>query len=170
MDASLRRKKVLDLITKHGSPLSASSLAKTFSVSRQVIVGDVAILRAEGHDIIATARGYLFANVQENSQFIGRIACQHTLEETTNELYAIVDLGATIVNVIVDHEIYGEITGNLNLTTREDVDLFMKKLRASKVKLLSNLTNGIHLHTIACRDKRHFDAICQTLKNNGFLY
>jgi len=170
MDANSRRKEVLNHIIKTDVPLSASALAKTFNVSRQVIVGDVALLRAEGHEIMATARGYLFSKVQESSQFIGRIACQHASEETTAELYTIVDLGATIVNVIVEHKIYGEITGNLNLSTREDVDLFMERLHASKTKLLSNLTDGLHLHTLACRDQCHFEEVKLALKKSEFLY
>jgi len=170
MDATSRRKEVLDHITQAEVPLSASALAKTFNVSRQVIVGDVAILRAEGHEIMATARGYILSTTQETGQFIGRIACQHTLEETTTELYTIVDLGATVVNVIVEHKIYGEITGNLNLSTREDVDLFMDRLRSSETKLLSNLTDGLHLHTLACRDRSHFEEVKLTLKKNEFLY
>ena len=170
MDTTSRRKKVLDRITKTEAPLSASTLAKVFDVSRQVIVGDVAILRAEGHEIMATARGYVLSTTQETGQFIGRVACQHTLEETVEELYAIVDLNATVMNVIVEHKIYGEITGNLNLSTREDVDLFMDRIRSSETKLLSNLTDGIHLHTLACRDKSHFEEVKQALRKHNFLY
>ena len=169
MDADSRRKQILDIITHQKSPISASLLAKNLKVSRQVIVGDVALLRAQGHEIIATARGYIIPKYNEANQYIGKVACTHTPEDTKSELYTIVDLEAVVVNVIVEHELYGEITGHLNLAERKDVDAFMKKIKSSEVKLLSELTMGIHLHTIACRSKNHFDQVCQALKSRGYL-
>jgi len=170
MDADLRRKSVLDIIKYQKNPVSASSLAKELNVSRQVIVGDVALLRAQGHEIIATARGYLIPNFNETNQYIGKIVCQHTPDDTKHELYTIVDLEAIVVNVIVEHGFYGEITGSLNLSNRKDVDVLINKINSSEVKLLSELTMGVHLHTIACRDKAHFEEVYQALATNGYLY
>ncbi|MCL2421927.1 MAG: transcription repressor NadR [Defluviitaleaceae bacterium] len=170
MDAQQRRTHIMDTIKQQKSPISASSLAKTLNVSRQVIVGDVALLRAQGHEIIATARGYMMPEYRELNQYLGKIACQHTPENTQSELYAMVDLGAIVVNVIIEHDVYGEITGSLNLAEHTDVDIFIKKVEAAEVKLLSELTMGIHLHTIACRDKTHFNQICAALDAKGYLY
>ena len=170
MDADLRRKYVLDIIHQQQIPVSASSLAKQLHVSRQVIVGDVALLRAQGYEIIATARGYIIPKSNELHQYLGKVACQHAPEGTKDELYTIVDLEAIVVNVIVEHGMYGEITGCLNLATRKDVDLFIDKVNAAEVKLLSELTMGIHLHTIACRNKIHFEQVCQALDASGYLY
>ena len=47
-------------------PVTGSTLAKDFNVTRQVIVQDMAILRAEGKDIIATPQGYMMAKNQKN--------------------------------------------------------------------------------------------------------
>ncbi|MCL2436647.1 MAG: transcription repressor NadR [Clostridiales bacterium] len=170
MDASVRREQILNMIGRCESPVSASSLAKTLNVSRQVIVGDIALLRAQGHEIIATARGYMVPAFKELHQYLGKVACRHTSEDTKDELYTIVDLGAVVVNVIVEHEIYGEITGSLNLTGKKDVDLFMNQVASSEVKLLSALTMGVHLHTIACRDKAHFEQVCKALETKGYLF
>ena len=170
MEADSRREKILHMISRSGSPVSASSLAKDFNVSRQIVVGDVALLRAQGNEIIATARGYMIPGYKETNRYIGKTVCRHAPEDTKTELYTIVDSGAVVVNIIVDHEIYGEITGSLNLTGRNDVDIFMKKVETSENKLLSELTKGIHLHTIACYDKEHFEKVCLTLKDKGFLY
>jgi len=170
MDAISRREYVLDAISNQTKPVSASLLAKNLNVSRQVIVGDVALLRAAGHEIIATARGYMIPGANDANKFFGKIACQHTPEKTKDELYTIVDLGATVINVIVEHGFYGEITGCLNLTNRKDVDAFMNKVNSSEIKLLSELTMGIHLHTIACRNKNHFDEVYQVLESGGYLY
>jgi len=168
MDAEARRKQILTTITKPDALITASMLAKSLNVSRQIIVGDIALLRAQGHEIIATARGYMIPRYKESGQYLGKVACQHSPENTISELYTIVDLGATIINIIVEHELYGEITGNLNLTSRDDVEAFMRKVENLNIKLLSELTFGIHLHTIACRDKSHFEQVCEALKAEKF--
>ena len=169
MDATMRRERIFEIISKDNAPVSASALAKKLGVSRQVIVGDVAILRAQGHEIIATARGYLVPEYREPNQYVGKMACCHNAENTKEELYIIVDLGATVVNVIVEHEVYGEITGQLNIKTREDADAFVDRVKSAEVKLLSVLTLGVHLHTIACRNKSHFEQVYLALDNAGFL-
>jgi len=161
---------VLDAISNQKKPVSASFLAKELDVSRQVIVGDVALLRAAGHEIIATARGYMIPSFNDSNQYLGKIVCQHTPKNTKDELYTIVDLEAVVVNVIVEHGFYGEITGSLNLANRKDVDDFMNKVKSSEIKLLSELTMGIHMHTIACRCKSHFDEVCKALEAGGYLY
>ncbi|MCL2188802.1 MAG: transcription repressor NadR [Defluviitaleaceae bacterium] len=157
------------MINESNMPVSASALAKELNVSRQVIVGDVAILRAQGYEIIATARGYIVPALRDLNQHVGKIACCHNAENTINELYIIVDLGATVVNVIVEHELYGEITGPLNIKTRDDVDIFIDRVKSLEVKLLSVLTHGVHLHTIACCNKSHFEQVCHALNNAGYL-
>jgi len=169
MDATMRRERIFKIINKDNAPVSASALAKDLSVSRQVIVGDIAILRAQGREIIATARGYMIPEFREQNQYVGKIACCHNAENTEAELYAIVDLGATVVNVIVEHELYGEITGQLNIKTRDDVDIFVDRVRSAEAKLLSVLTLGVHLHTIACRNKAHFEQVYHALDSAGFL-
>jgi len=169
MDASSRRDNILKAIRHSSVPVSASALARELNVSRQVIVGDIALLRAQGHDIIATARGYIFSEATQSNLYVGKIACCHTTESTVDELYTMVDLNATIMNVIVEHDLYGEITGQLNIKNRDDVDTFVDRVKSSEVKLLSELTYGVHLHTVACRDKTHFEQVCHALDTAGFL-
>jgi len=170
MDAASRRNAIVEIVNQSNGPVSASSLAKQLNVSRQVIVGDIALLRAQGHDIIATARGYMIPEFRGTNQYIGKIVCAHNPENTKDELYTIVDLGAVVIDVIIEHELYGEMTGQLNLRNREDVDSFMRRVKSSEIKLLSELTMGVHLHTITCRDKPHFEQVCQALDKVGYLY
>ena len=175
MIAEERRRQIIHKITNSGGPISASVLAGEFDVSRQVIVGDIALLRASGHEIIATARGYInhknYNSEPSNIKFLGKIACRHSPDDTVNELYTITDLQASVIDVIVEHELYGEITGSLNLSSRVDVDAFIEKLRKNEVRLLSELmTDGAHLHTIACKDKGHFEQVRNALDEKGFLY
>ena len=170
MDATQRRDAILEVINQGSAPVSASALAKKLNVSRQVIVGDVALLRAQGHEIIATARGYMIPQFRETNQYTGKLVCCHSPESTRDELYIIVDLNATVASVTVEHDLYGEIIGQLNLKDRNDVDIFIRRVEAAEIKLLSELTMGVHLHTIACRDKAHFEEVEKALEAAGYLY
>jgi len=169
MNTSARREKLLEAVKQSKTPISAASLAKIFNVSRQVIVGDIALLRAQKYDIIATARGYIIPEPRNVNQYLGTVVCRHGSDDTREELYLLVDLGAVVVNVMVEHEMYGEITGQLNIKTREDVDAFMNKIDAADTKLLSELTSGVHSHTIACCDKAHFEEVRLALEAKGYL-
>ena len=169
MDGHTRRIKILAMIKSSDRAVSASFLAKELGVSRQVIVGDVALLRAEGQEIIATARGYIVDNITKKNQYTRKIACQHTPVQTIDELYLLVDLGARVDDVIIEHEVYGELSGSLGIECRADADLFIKKLASSQSRLLSELTMGIHLHTVSCRSKEHFDEIMVMMHKAGYL-
>ncbi|MEG0283385.1 MAG: transcription repressor NadR [Erysipelotrichales bacterium] len=171
MDANTRREEIIKVIKKsNNTPISASKIAKRFNVSRQIIVGDIALLRANGNDIIATPRGYVMMDNTLHNKYVGKCVSLHDANDIKDELYTIVDLDGIVMNVIVDHEIYGEITGNLDLRSREDVDLYLSKLDSSKAVPLSILTKGIHIHTIICRDKDDFDTIIKELEEKNFIF
>lgn len=158
-----RRKQILDILQKSTSPVSAASLAATFSVSRQVIVGDIALLRASGTEISATPRGYVI--LRESAGIIHQIACQHNGDEMETELNAIVDNGCTVVDVIVEHPVYGQLTGPLQVSNRYDVQQFLDRCTLP----LSNLTEGIHLHTLSCPNEDAYSRVLKVLKELGFL-
>ena len=77
MRAEERRQAVLELIEQSEKPVSASSLASRFSVSRQIIVGDIALLRAAGAEISATPRGYVILRGSMTG-VVKQIACRHS--------------------------------------------------------------------------------------------
>ncbi|MDR1573705.1 MAG: transcription repressor NadR [Clostridiales Family XIII bacterium] len=169
MGAEERRARILAALRGQGEAMSAAALAARMRVSRQVIVGDVALLRAQGNEIIATARGYMMAASLPAGRYVGKIACRHGFADTEKELALIVALGGEVVDVTVTHRLYGDMTGQLNIRTREDVDEFMKNIKNSKERLLSELTGGVHLHTVACRDRAAFEAVCDELARIGIL-
>ncbi len=169
MDAIARRRAVARLIESTAQPLSATALASAMGVSRQIIVGDVALLRAEGLRIVSTARGYLGGDRMTAGRHVGRVACRHGADRTQAELYAIVDLGGQVLDVTVEHSIYGEITGQLGLSCRADVDEFCARLQEENSMPLSVLTGGIHLHSIACADETVFWRIKRELDRLGLL-
>ena len=170
MDAEKRRESIKAQLLQQEEPVSASRLAQQLGVSRQIIVGDIALLRTQGCDIVATARGYMRAKAVVSGRYVGKIACQHSLADTKNELYTIVELGGQVLDVVVEHELYGEITGQLNLASCSDVNAFLQKVANNEARLLSELTDGVHLHTIACRDAAAFETIRAALARQSLLY
>lgn len=169
MDAESRRENILKQLKESSSPIVARTLAKEFDVSRQVIVGDIALLRATGEDILSTPKGYVMKE-SSGSRFKKKIVCQHDPEETRDELYSIVDLGGEVIDVFVEHPIYGEINGTLNITSRKEVDDFIEQVTRHKTALLSELTEGLHIHTIAVKDKETAEKIEERLLEKGYLY
>ncbi|MXQ72848.1 HTH domain-containing protein [Clostridiaceae bacterium DONG20-135] len=168
MEGTLRRVHILKTITSSSKPISATALAQQYHVSRQIIVGDIALLRAAGHEIFATPRGYLIQSIATACSFT--IACVHQPKDTRDELYAIVDAGGTVLDVIVEHPVYGQLCGQLNLHSRNDVDDFMKQIEANHIQLLSSLTEGIHLHRITCEHESVRKTILAALQSKGYLY
>lgn len=168
MEGVKRRAEIIKQLQKAQKPVSASKLAKEFAVSRQIIVGDIALLRASGTEILATARGYIMNG--KETRLTAKIAVQHGPEQTEAELLTIVSFGAEVVDVIVEHDIYGEITGTLGIKNPADVANFMKRYQRSHTPLLSALTNGIHLHTISYDTPEVLNEIQEALKNKGLLY
>lgn len=169
MDSIHRREKVLDTIQESAKPISASALASLFHVSRQLIVGDVALLRASGHTIIATPRGYLWEKKERNG-ITSTIAVVHGEHAIAEEIYTVIDLGGSFIDVIVEHPLYGQLCGKLHLYSRYDAKQFLENIHRTKAAPLSNLTNGLHLHTIRCSDKEVLARIMKALKEKGFLY
>ena len=141
-----RKQAIIEEIQKSDKPVSASKLAKHFGVSRQIIVGDIALLRAAGTQ---------------------KIAVSHSNDQLAEELYTIIDLGGMVVDVIVEHPIYGELVGNLHLASRYDVDQFVKKVETATP--LSQLTSGVHLHTIRYPSQEVIQRIENALKDRGIL-
>lgn len=169
MDNKQRRQKIIDTLQVTKQAISASALAETFQVSRQVIVSDIALLRAQGNDIISTPKGYILGNLTAYNCFTFKVACHHSIDKTYDELSTIVDNGGKILDVIVEHPVYGQITGQLDITSRYDVEEFLHKLSTEKASLLSKLTDGTHLHTIACKDELCAKRIQEALKKLNLL-
>lgn len=168
MTTDERRKHIKEILESELEAVSASVLAARFSVSRQVIVGDIAILRSGGLEIDATPRGYLIH--RERKGIIKRIVCVHdTVEDMEEELNTIVDYGCTVLNVIVDHPLYGVLTGELNIESRYDVELFLKKVKSGESMPLYTLTGGIHSHTLVCDSMDGLRLAVDRLKEKGIV-
>lgn len=169
MKAEERRNKIQELLTTSSKPLSASAMAERFSVSRQIIVGDIALLRAAGLAVYATPRGYMLED-EKPAGLTKRVACRHTVAETETELNIFVDNGCSVLDVIVEHPLYGQLTGELSLSSRYDVKQFIKRSQELGAKSLCMLTDDIHLHTVLFPDEAAEQRVYAALREAGLLY
>ncbi len=167
MNAAERREDILNTLKNSSSAVSATALAGRLHVSRQIIVGDVALLRAGGEDIIATPRGYIINVPSADKHY--KIACTHSSSEMRDELYIMVDHGCYVEDVIVEHPIYGQLVGQLELATRADVDEFLQKVKESDAMALSDLTGGLHIHTLRCPSEAAYQKVVQNLADHHIL-
>lgn len=169
MTPAERRGALLEKLRQSDKPVSAGALAQMYHVSRQIIVGDIALLRAAQHEISATPRGYLLAT--EYSGLRRTVACRHKGDAALRaELYAVTDHGCGLLDVTVEHPLYGELRGQLRVFSRYDADDFIERLRASQAPPLSLLTDGVHLHTLQCPDEATFQHVKEALAHLGILY
>ncbi len=166
MKADKRRAEILSLIANSEQPVPANVLKEKFDVSRQVIVQDVAILRANGYDVIATNRGYVISSTAQARRIF---KCRHTLDELIEEGNIIVDLGGKIEDIFVNHRVYGRITARLDLKTATDIKELHRSLVSGASKPLMSVTDGYHYHTVFADSEQTLDLIEQTLKDRGYL-
>ena len=149
MTGSKRREELINTIKSSTSPISGKTLAQLYDVSRQVIVQDIALLRTAGYDIISTNR--------------------HTDAQTEDELYSIVDLGGTVVNVMVNHRVYGHMEAPLGISSRLKVKAFIDDIKNGKSSPLKNITSNYHYHTVEADSEKTLDLIEKTLEEKGYL-
>ncbi|MBQ0139834.1 MAG: transcription repressor NadR [Kurthia sp.] len=165
-----RRKTILALLKAEEKAITGTELAKQANVSRQVIVNDMALLKAKNEPIVATSQGYLYlSQTQGNKNFEREIASLHSSEQTEDEMNTLVDAGVTIKNVSIIHPVYGDLTASIMASSRYDVQQFIKKMNDSEGKPLMDLTEGAHLHVISADSEAKLDMAVQQLQRKGYL-
>lgn len=169
MTTSQRREKILALLEQADAPMSATTIANLFSVSRQIIVGDIALLRAGGAQILATPRGYILEPSADGGAVETSIVSIHGDDRMAEEMYTVVDLGGALLDVTVEHSVYGQICAPLHACSRFDVDTFLLKLQSSNSRPLCDLTGGIHLHRLRCPNADVQARVLAALDEKGFL-
>ncbi|MFZ7104043.1 MAG: transcription repressor NadR [Peptococcaceae bacterium] len=167
-----RRQKIIKTLAKAAKPVKGAELSEILGVSRQVIVQDIALLRAEGEQIIATPQGYFLIDQSANhvNNVVRVFACRHDSSRgMEKELRIMVENGGKVLDVIVEHPLYGELKGNLMLGEINDVSNFIENLEKSGAEPLSVLTKGIHLHTVEAPSQSILDKIQEGLKKEKLL-
>lgn len=167
MKGEERRNKIIQIISTSDTPISGHELSKMLDVSRQVIVQDIAILRANGYSIISTNKGYIIGVGNNNYARVYKV--RHTDDEVEKELSLIVDLGGQVKDVFIYHKAYGVVRADMNIKSRRDIKQYMDVIESGNSSYLSNITSGYHYHTIVAESEEILDLIKQELDEQGFL-
>lgn len=166
MSGEKRREEILTVLRQAAQPVSGTVLARNFAVSRQVVVQDIALLRAQHQEIISTCRGYLLKQSSPNQRIF---KVHHTDQEMEEELNLIVDYGGIIEDEFVYHKVYNIIRVKMGLKSRLEVAEYMKKLKSGKSKSLKDVTSDYHYHTVTAESEEILDQIQEELRIRGFL-
>jgi transcriptional regulator of NAD metabolism len=168
MTGEERRKQIIKVLEESTKPVSGTVLAGKMGVSRQVIVQDMALLRATDKNIISTTRGYLLYK-EDKSKVKRALAVSHDRDSICEELYTVVDNGGRLLDVSVSHNVYGRITADLIIQNRRDADEFIKKIKEERTAPLFALTNGHHIHTIEADCEKDLERIEELFREKGLL-
>ena len=166
MTTSERRAKILKILQMSSQPVAGKEFAAKFGVSRQVIVQDMAVLRASTPGILSTTRGY---SLQKELLCTREFKLWHPQEETSRELKLIVDCGGSVKNTSISHRVYGRVTVDMDIHSRQDVAEFIDNLKDSQSSVLSSATSGYHYHLVEAASEERLDLIEQRLREAGFL-
>jgi uncharacterized protein len=166
LNGEKRRQEIISKLRTCAEPISGTALAAFFHISRQIIVQDIALLKASNHNIIATSKGYILI---ETPASIRIFKVHHNTEQIEDELYTIVDNGGRVIDVFVRHSIYGEIRAALSLVSRREVDDFVRRLFEGEISPLKQLTNDYHFHTVAADNEAILDVVEQKLREKHYL-
>ncbi len=170
LNGETRRAELIKILENSIKPVSGTELAKMFDVSRQVIVQDIALLRAVNKNILATNKGYVLFKEKDQLGKVKRTICVcHQDHDILNEFECILDFGARILDCTVEHEIYGQISVDLVIQSMEEAKKFVEQLRNCESRSLNILTDGIHYHTIEAASVRVLDAVERALDEAGYL-
>ena len=170
MTGEQRRNQILGMLMQQSSPLSGTALANLFHVSRQVIVQDIALMRAENHSILSTNKGYIYRTAEAELLQPKRVFfVRHDTDQVLEEFMSILELGGKILDVAVEHEIYGQIRADLLIESVQDAREFYEKLLTCRDNPLKVLTDDCHYHTVAAPSEKLLDIIEAELDAKGFL-
>ncbi len=166
MNNEERRKIIFSILQSSEEPVSGTALAKELEVSRQVIVQDIALIRAKGCEIFSTYKGYVLEQKQEATRVF---KVKHEESDVRRELELFVDMSGTVKDVFVYHKRYGVLKAEMNLKSRRDVEHYLEDMKTGKSSLLMNITSGYHYHTIVADSEATLDEIQEKLDKEGFL-
>ena len=166
MNTAERRREILMLLQNADTPIAARTLASRFGVSRQVIVQDLAVIRASTQGILSTTRGYV---MQQDVSCTREFKVRHSQEQAAEELTLIVDCGGRVKNISISHRVYGRVSAEMDIRSRQDVNEFITALNNSNSSALSNATSGYHYHLVEAASEERLDLIEEQLKKAGLL-
>ncbi len=162
MDREKRIQYIRQRLAEAKGPVRGSDLAEACQVTRQVIVGDIAHMRAAGQTIVASPRGYRMIPPKEKG-FKALLSSSLGIDQLRDELYTIVDLGGAVLDLSVEHGFYGYLRMAMNVHTRGDADRYLSDLRRKRSTALTNLKDGIHRYLVETKTAETMNAIRSAL-------
>ena len=170
MNGEIRREKIKQMLAGASQPMTGTALAAALHVSRQVIVQDIALMRAEQLPIVSTNKGYLLGpDAARSSQPKRVFFVRHTTEQMLEEFMAVIELGGRILDVSVEHDLYGPIRADLLIENAREAADFVERLDRCRDNPLKVLTDDRHYHTVTAPSERLLDLIEQEFRSRGFL-
>lgn len=164
MKLSKRQNEIIKFLQESNDPISGEVLGEKFGVSRQIIVKDIGVLKAFGLDIVSTNKGY---KIDTSHGLTKIIESRHDDSAIKDELNTIVDNGGVVIDIFINHPVYGVIRKDLNIKSRNGVNNFVKNMDISTP--LKNLTANVHYHTISAKDEESLKKIEKALGEKGYL-
>jgi transcriptional regulator of NAD metabolism len=162
-----RRKKIIEMLSELDHPIKGSELADRLDISRQTLVQDIALLRKDGYPIISTTTGYILdKGVTKDAEEV--IGINHTPDQLSRELEILISHHVRVLDVIIDHPVYGRVRGELNICTPKDVKRFLEKRSKSPLPLFSEVTGGFHYHTLQADEPEYIEDAVEALQEAGF--
>jgi uncharacterized protein len=161
-----RRAELLRILNGAETSVTGSRLSSLLGVSRQAIVNDIAILRASGEAINGGPHGYRVGRV---AGLIEVIHCNHPPERGREEWEILLDRGIAVLDVGVDHSVFGEIRAPVVVETRADIDRHAATITEAGEAPLSVITGGRHTHTVRAPNQDALDAAKRELAERGIL-
>ena len=170
MTGEQRRNEIRRMLQQTQEPMSGTALANALHVSRQVIVQDIALMRAEQMAILSTNKGYLLSpDAIRSSQPKRVFFVRHTTDRVMEEFMTVIDLGGRILDVSVEHDLYGPIRADLLIENAQDAAEFVDRLASCRDNPLKVLTDDCHFHTVSAPSEKLLDLIEAELRSRGFL-
>jgi transcriptional regulator of NAD metabolism len=143
-----RREELVRLLRAAHEPIVGAELARMVGVSRQMLTHDLTLLRLSGVDIMYT---------------------QHDREHMMDEMTILVDLGIHILDVGIDHPVYGPLRADLCISSRQDVWELVERLEQTGTASLAELTGGRHSHTVEAPRPDLLAKARAQLRDRGYL-
>lgn len=160
-----RKLQLIEILKESAQPIKGSELATKLNVSRQTLVQDIALLRKDGFPIISTTLGYVLEQPPiRATEVLGII---HSPEELKKELEILISHHVEVADVIIDHPVYGRIRSELNIRTPKDVKAFVEMRDQSPIPLFSEVTGGLHYHTLVADEQEYITDAKAALINAG---
>ncbi len=167
MEGENRRTKIIEKLSENTKPVSGRSLAKEFNVSRQIIVGDIALIRAQGINIVATNSGYIIEEIKSAKSSSIRI--KHRPEDFFDVLCTIVDEGASIAELYIEHDVYGVVSTKVDVKSRADARLLTERTFESSHAPLYALTGNVYFLKVEAISDVVLIRVQRALHEKGYI-